>query len=94
MPNFITKQESSIKNYKNYIGGLIGYKTGETVANINLTGNITGRDYVGGLIGYVSSGTVTNTNTIGNINGRKYVEEERNWPVSVSRYREGYSRLR
>jgi len=26
--------------------------------------------------------------------GRRYVEEERNWPVSVSRYREVYSRLR
>jgi hypothetical protein len=27
------------------------------------------------------------------INGRKYVEEERNWPASVSNYRKVYRQL-
>ena len=57
---------------ENYVGGLIGYNSGETIQNVSVTGNVEGKDQVGGLVGS-NIGTIEKSYMTGDVKGVKTV---------------------
>jgi len=53
----------------NYVGGVVGYLTGNGVSNSSFSGNIKGTARVGGLIGSVNNGNVDGSSFHGNVTG-------------------------
>ncbi|MFH2138803.1 MAG: GLUG motif-containing protein [Candidatus Omnitrophota bacterium] len=53
-----------------YVGGLIGRKTGSGISNCNTNVTVTGQRYVGGLVGY---GNANNSYALGDVTGVDYV---------------------
>ncbi len=75
--NNITGDNVTVESNGNYIGGLIGQQSGNTVATSNLkinNSNVTGKNYSGGIIGLLNYGSlryIETNNT--NISGTSYV---------------------
>ena len=74
-----------------YVGGQIGYSSGEEISNSYFCGSINGGQYVGGLIGYLTNGSlescysqaiIIGINNIGGLCG--FLEGSRSGPFSVS----------
>jgi len=48
-----------------YVGGLVGYDNGNTIANSHAAGAVSGASNVGGLVGYGNTSTITNSYATG-----------------------------
>ena len=53
----------------NYVGGLMGYKSGGRIENSFNTGDVNGRYSVGGLVGWQYDGSIINSYATGNVRG-------------------------
>ena len=57
---------------KEYVGGLIGWKTSGSISNCYLKGDVSGEEYIGGLVGW-NSGFIDHSYVTGTIFGVEYV---------------------
>jgi hypothetical protein len=58
---------------RDYVGAVVGYINGGSVANSSSAGTVGGRDAVGGVAGRVVSGSVTNSRSAASVSGRDHV---------------------
>ncbi len=68
----ISLESGNINGIGDYIGGLIGYNSGDILSS-SFTGKVCGRNYTGGLIGYNLSGDINSCFSIGEVIGNDFI---------------------
>ncbi|WP_244558035.1 MBG domain-containing protein [Rhizobium hainanense] len=52
-----------------YVGGLVGYQSGNTISNAYVTGSVSGGSNAGGLVGYLNGGTINSAYSSAAVSG-------------------------